>query len=243
MTSGLRIGVYIDGYNLYYGGNRLVGDGRWKWLDVRALVAAHIPSFEPWDNAVIKRLVYFTAEVTNAPESLRRQQAYIEALQLSKSVDYVEFGRFRSILDENFAATGYFTRIKRIQKEEHPLPDEKWIKIDSEKYVRVTHEKNEEKRSDVNLASHLMIDLFMESIDAAIVVSNDADLTFPIKFARTRIPVGVINPRGTQTVGDLKGNVTDGVGSHWWYRITGQDLLAYQLPETIGHLYRPAVWR
>ena len=142
MMGAFRVGVYIDGYNLYYGGNRLVGDGRWKWLD-----------------------------------------------------------------------------------------------------VRVTHERNEEKRSDVNLASHLLIDLFMESIDAAIIVSNDADLSFPIKFARTRIPVGVINPWGTQTVGDLKGNVTDGVGSQWWYRLTADDLLAHQLPETIGHLYRPTAWR
>lgn len=123
-----------------FGGKRLVGDGRWKWLDVRALVAAHIPTFAPWDKAVIDHVVYFTAEITNAPESLRRQQAYIEALQLSKSVDFVELGRFRSILDENFAATGFFTRIKRVQMDAHPLPDEKWIKIDSENYVRVTHD-------------------------------------------------------------------------------------------------------
>lgn len=243
MPGEFRVGVYIDGYNLYYGGNRLVGDGRWKWLDLRALVLAHIPAFAPWDKAVIDRVVYFTAEITNAPESLRRQQAYIQAIQLSKSVDFVELGRFRSVLDENFAATGFFTRIKRVQKNENPLPEEKWIKIDSENYVRVTHERNEEKRSDVNLASHLLIDLFMESIDAAIIVSNDADLSFPIKFARTRIPVGVINPRGTQTVGDLKGNVTDGVGSQWWYRLTADDLLANQLSETIGHLYRPTSWR
>jgi len=95
----------------------------------------------------------------------------------------------------------------------------------------------------VDGVSHLLIDLFTESIDAAIIVSNDADLSFPIKFARTRIPIGVINPRGTQTVGDLKGNVTDGVGSHWWHRLTADDLLEHQLPETIGHLYRPETWR
>jgi len=142
MPGAFKVGVYIDGYNLYYGGNHLVGDGRWKWLDVKSLVAAHIPSFAPWDKAVIHRVVYFTAEITNAPESLRRQQAYIEALQLYKSVNYVELGRFRSILDENFAATGYFTRIKRVQMNEHPLPEEKWIKIDSEKYVRVSLERN-----------------------------------------------------------------------------------------------------
>lgn len=243
MPDVFRVGVYIDGNNLYYGGKHLVGDGRWKWLDLRALVVAHIPAFAPWDKAVVARIVYFTAEITNAPESLRRQQAYIQAIQLSKSVDFVELGHFRSTLDENFAATGFFTRIKRVQKDENPLPSEKWIKIDSENYVRVTHERNEEKRSDVNLASHLMIDLLMESIDGAIIVSNDADLSFPIKFARTRIPVGVINPRGTQTVGDLMGKVTDGVGSQWWYRLTADDLLANQLPETIGHLYRPAAWK
>jgi hypothetical protein len=38
----------------------------------------------------------------------------------------------------------------------------------------------EEKGSDVNVASHLLLDVLSGTIDAAVVVSNDSDLAFPI---------------------------------------------------------------
>jgi hypothetical protein len=36
----LRVGIYIDGYNLYYGGRGTCGRGAagWRWLDLRQLV-------------------------------------------------------------------------------------------------------------------------------------------------------------------------------------------------------------
>jgi hypothetical protein len=36
----MRVGIYVDGYNLYYGGRHLAGSepAHWKWLDVRGLV-------------------------------------------------------------------------------------------------------------------------------------------------------------------------------------------------------------
>ena len=35
----VRVGVYIDGFNLYYGGRLLCGRNRhgWRWLDLAAL--------------------------------------------------------------------------------------------------------------------------------------------------------------------------------------------------------------
>ena len=37
----VRIGVYIDGFNLYYGARSLCGRGTpgWRWLDLRGLAA------------------------------------------------------------------------------------------------------------------------------------------------------------------------------------------------------------
>jgi hypothetical protein len=42
----MRVGVYVDGYNLYYGGRSLCGRGRpgWRWLDLRALSARLVQS-------------------------------------------------------------------------------------------------------------------------------------------------------------------------------------------------------
>ena len=39
----MRIGVYVDGFNLYYGARSLCGRGTpgWRWLDLRGL-AAHL---------------------------------------------------------------------------------------------------------------------------------------------------------------------------------------------------------
>ena len=36
----MRVGAYVDGYNLYYGGRAVCGRGApgWRWLDVRSLI-------------------------------------------------------------------------------------------------------------------------------------------------------------------------------------------------------------
>ena len=56
--------------------------------------------------------------------------------------------------------------------------------------------KTEEKGTDVNLATHLLLDAFDGECDAALVISNDSDLTEPIRQARRRfkLTVGVVLP-------------------------------------------------
>ena len=43
--------------------------------------------------------------------------------------------------------------------------------------------KSEEKGSDVNIASYLLVDAFDDDYEAAVVVSNDSDLAEPIRRA------------------------------------------------------------
>ncbi len=54
----------------------------------------------------------------------------------------------------------------------------------------------EEKGSDVNLASYLLLDGFDDEYELAVVVSNDSDLELPVRMARTRLgkQVGVFDP-------------------------------------------------
>lgn len=52
-------------------------------------------------------------------------------------------------------------------------------------YERVI--KTEEKGSDVNLATHLLIDGFDDAYELAVVVSNDSDLLEPIKVVTQRL--------------------------------------------------------
>jgi uncharacterized LabA/DUF88 family protein len=238
-----RIGVYIDGFNLYYGGNKLVGNSSWKWLDVRKLVQDHLPASEPWLSGEIIRVVYSTAEVTKPAETLQRQQAYIEALRVSGSVDHVVYGKYKTYQDQNFAALGYYSKFKRVSLPSDPLPKELWFSLDSDNLVVVSHERKEEKGSDVNLASNLLIDLLTDKLDAAVVITNDTDLAFPINYSRQLVPVGLINPRGSKTPTDLKGSPTEGVGNHWWYTLKAEDLLSAQLPDEFEGLTRPGQWR
>jgi hypothetical protein len=62
------------------------------------------------------------------------------------------------------------------------------------KFVRVI--KTEEKGSDVNLASHLLLDAFRKDASAAFVVSNDSDLLEPIRIVRQQfgLEVGLACP-------------------------------------------------
>ena len=56
--------------------------------------------------------------------------------------------------------------------------------------------KSEEKGSDVNLASHLLIDCYLSDCDVAVILSNDSDLVFPIEHVKQRLGkiIGIVNP-------------------------------------------------
>lgn len=106
----------------------------------------------------------------------------------------------------------------------------------------VSYAHREEKGSDVNVASHVLVDVFTGQIDAAVVLSNDSDLRYPIEQARMRVPVGMVNPTSGQLAGDLRGKPTDGVGQHWWYQLNASDFMAHQLADPVAGVTRPPGW-
>jgi hypothetical protein len=100
----------------------------------------------------------------------------------------------------------------------------------------------EEKGSDVNLASHLLLDAFQENFEAAAVLSNDSDLVEPIRIATQILkkPVGLLSPVPNATAG-LRGV------SSFVRHIRESDLRAAQFPDEIAlHggsvLSRPTLW-
>jgi hypothetical protein len=95
----------------------------------------------------------------------------------------------------------------------------------------VSYAYREEKGSDVNVASHLLLDVLQGAVDAAVVISCDSDLRFPIEQARRRVPVGTVNPGPTYLAGGLRGTAGDGLGGHWWPQLTATDFKHHQLPE------------
>ena len=134
--------VYIDGFNLYY---RALKDTPFRWLDLRKLAETLFPQ----DN--IHRVCYFTARLDARPSNpgqAQRQLIYLRALATLSSLN-IYFGTFR-------------TGVKRRPLAE-PLPG-----LPTHVLVR----DSEEKGSDVNLATRLLVDGFKGEYEQAVVVSE-----------------------------------------------------------------------
>ena len=144
--------VYIDGFNLYYGAVRKTP---YKWLDVPAVCRKLLPRHD------IVRIKYFTARVAGRasdPDQPNRQQTYLRALQTLPNFDIV-YGHFLS------------NRVRM------PVAD---APPGAQRYETVI--KTEEKGSDVNLATHLVADAFRQRFEAAVLITNDSDLTEPVRI-------------------------------------------------------------
>lgn len=243
----MRVGVYVDGFNLYYGGQRSVGQHGargWKWLDVRALATR----YAKWNGATVDRVVYCTARVNDPddPAQTQRQGFYLRALLDSGSVDVIEEGYYASWAKEApMTPDPPGTRAPSVMSD--PLSSHTWtpglrIRRAQDGALLATVRKREEKGSDVNVATHLLVDVLTSVVDAAVVISNDSDLALPLTVARQHVPVGLLNPSPQPLAGALKGDRSEGVGGHWWRRLATQDWHDCQLPDPVGTICRPASW-
>ncbi len=206
-----RTNVYIDGFNLYYGALK---DTPNRWLDPLALCARLFPRNE------INRIRYFTALVDARPADAQqpvRQQTYLRALETISCLS-VHLGQFQ-------------TRPTRM-----PLAKPR---AGGAKTVEVL--KTEEKGSDVNLGSHLLLDAFRKDCEVAIVVSNDADLKEPVAMARNELGmfVGIVNPHPAKKRSfDLQGT--------FFKQLRSGPVASAQFPEELtdanGTFRKPATW-
>ena len=234
----MKVGVYVDGYNLYYGGRSLCGKDvtGWKWLNIRQL----IEPYAAWGGAALDRIVYCTARV-NDPD----QDSFLNALIHFGAVDeiieghYVSWAREKPLVegDPRTKAPNLF----RMDVDE-VLPPALPLRITPDESVLALVRIREEKGSDVNVASHLLRDTYTNQIDAAIVVSNDSDLGRPLNFARAEIPVGTINPQKAYLAGALRGVASEGAGRHWWKQLQPRDFIENQLPDQVGVWRKPSDW-
>jgi hypothetical protein len=243
------VGAYIDGYNLYYGARGLCGRSTpgWRWLDLRALSRLIVSGLPHWQGARVARIVYCTAVIDAAsnPTGYADQSIYLQALAAAGSVDHIAYGRYVARVKTAPLAVRAASRTGAPQLV-HPqwpimVQDEAGNAVPNATFM-VSYAHREEKGSDVNVASHLLVDVLTGAVDAAIVISNDSDLEFPISYVRDRVPVGLVNPSPNYLAGALRGRPTEGVGNHWWRRLSAADLYGCQLPDPVGSFARPAGW-
>ena len=100
--------------------------------------------------------------------------------------------------------------------------------------------RTEEKGSDVNLATRLLVDGFRGVYETAVVISNDSDLKAPIEAARQELglSVGVVIPGARIRRSALPAD--------FYRRIREGALAASQFPSTLrdqhGTIRRPPSW-
>ena len=206
-----RTSLYIDGFNRYYLSLR---GTPYRWLDLGKLARLVLPQHD------IVRIRYFTTRVVNRPGEPtkgQRQQAYLRALQTIPNLT-IHYGHFLE------------------KKMRRPLAQYPGT---GPRVVEVLD--TEEKGSDVNLASHLLLDGFEDEYELAVVVSNDSDLQLPITMVRDRLGkrIGVLDPSSRRSF-ELHNAAS-------WYRPLHQGPLGASLfPDTLsddrGPITKPAGW-
>lgn len=184
----------------------------YKWLDIGKLCQVMLPAH------VIHTIKFFTANVSARPHDPQlpvRQQIYFRALRTIPNLTII-YGHF-STHSVPMVLTGVVP-VKRV-----------WV------------DKTEEKGSDVNLATHLLHDGFKGEFEAAVLLTNDSDLTEPVKVIRQvlNLPIGILNPhdRDSKTLQQYATFVK---------RIRQKHLIASQFPDRLtdnkGEFHKPTGW-
>lgn len=190
-AESMRIGVYVDAFNVYYGARARCGRGvaGWRWLDLAALSMSLIKP-HAWPGARLERLAYCTALRDREGDSSSQadQQAYIAALAAHTPQLEVLYGKYAPR-----TKTGVVTdkprrgrpprRVSSPGRDRIPewLPVEQVTGPQGGDELLVTVSTFEEKGSDVNVASALLVDVLTDRVDAAMVMSNDSDLHYPLQ--------------------------------------------------------------
>ncbi|MEO8457349.1 MAG: NYN domain-containing protein [Chloroflexota bacterium] len=204
----MKINVYIDGFNLFYGSLR---DSSYRWLNIESLALKLVRRDQ------LHRVRYFTAKITprpGHPRAVLHQQVYLRALATLPTVS-VHFG--------------HFLTTNAVMPSLYPPPT----------LVKVI--KTEEKGSDVNLATNLLVDAFDGDFEKAIVVSNDSDLCEPIAVMRKKfnLPVEVINPHPSPSLA-LKRIASFQRQLRTWE--LASSLLPNTLTDAAGTITKPTGW-
>lgn len=207
----VKTNIYVDGFNLYYGCLKRTPH---KWLNLAELCRLSLPS-----HYHLHRIRYFTALVRSRPDNPyqdARQQAYIRALQTLPDLT-VHYGEF-------------LQSDRRMPLTNPPTTGPKTALVI----------KTEEKGSDVNLATYLLIDAYERDFEAAVVITDDSDLALPITVVRQRLHhhVTILSPRDKSW--KLRQVATR------FRPITTTNLALSQFPATLtdanGNITKPAGW-
>jgi uncharacterized LabA/DUF88 family protein len=177
----MRTIAYVDGFNLYH---RALKRTSFKWLNLRALIEAALPATNQ-----ISTINYYTARVSGRsnPTAPKDQNTYLNALKTLDGLS-IYYGSFQVTEKWMYLSQPFCFLPHGITP--HPVP----------KFVRVV--KTEEKGSDVNLGVHLVRDAMKGAFEHAALLTNDSDLTEPLRIVTQELglPVTLLCPVDTPAI-------------------------------------------
>ncbi len=218
----MRTVVYVDGYNLYYGSLR---NTKHKWLDLFALFRDHVLD----NDADLIEVRYYTAPVlgrmSDSTESPQRQRQYLQALRkmYPDKVSIIE-GKI-------FASTPYQRLVTPIAEAPH---------LQKVQVFNFT-----EKKTDVNLATDLIVGAWTGIYEQAVVCSNDTDLEAALVAVRKYHPtirLGLVAPIPSKDHRHISKDLSN--QTHWAKVLSPIHLSNAQLPDRIPNskLRKPEHW-
>lgn len=194
----------------------------YRWLNLEKLFGSVFPQNQ------ICRIKYFSARVhpqPGDPDQQTRQLLYWRALQTVGIIDIIE---------------GHYLSHEKSLPLANPTPGAKFAKVIV----------SEEKGSDVNLATHLLVDAFEDHFECAIVVSGDSDLATPIEMVQNKTgkKVGVFLPQLQQAGRQpRRAAKLQQVATFFRTNLRPGVLLASQFPDTLhdgqGTFNKPVTWQ
>ena len=204
-----------------------------------------IAAQSPWPATFDSRVVFCTARIRGRDNvsSQRDQDTYFRALVQHGAVDLIEYWNYVARTATAPLATADRRGRPVLTEANWPLMvrDAQGSDVALATFM-ASVARREEKGSDVNVASHMLVDVLGGAVDAAVVVSNDSDLKMPVDVVRQQVPLGLINPTKGYPAGALNAGPGTGVCSHWWYQLTAADFTSHQTPTTVGRLTKPVGW-
>ncbi|CUH79549.1 NYN domain-containing protein [Tropicibacter naphthalenivorans] len=185
-----------------------------KWCNLKSLAESLLDKKD-----TVEAIRYFTADISpraGDEEAPQRQSTYLRALKTIPELS-IHKGKFL------------------------PKTITRPLKSDPSTYVTVLD--TEEKGSDVNLASHLLLDAFSDAYDVALVLSQDTDLLEPMRMVREELGKKVVLGWFEQSSPGKKHKATCSAIRH----VSPKMLRDAQFPDTVigrggARIERPKTW-
>ena len=157
-----RVICYVDGFNLYFG-LRQKGLRRYYWLNVRRLAEELLRP----DQTLVETK-YFTARISGALPGDRPARAAQLNARRKRQSDFLE--ALETLPDLKIYEGHYL------------------LKAITCRNCNASWRTHEEKMTDVNIATELLMDAFQNRFDVALLVSADSDLVPPVQAVLQSFP-------------------------------------------------------